>query len=181
MNSQRTVGIFSLPCTFISSSTNHIPSERVLPASDRAPRPARGTAPSHLASAWEILAGIRRLRTPFLDFPDCPGPLPALLPSALTLGEGDGRQEQQPQEQQPRAGPRAGGAGSDCRIHRGPAVPAGVSRAGAAGLGLRRLVVPHLQTRFIPAICPLLKLAVEGGNRGAETDTSVEFTSDRQD
>ena len=96
----------------------------------------------------------------------CPGPLPALLPSALTLGQGDGRQEQQPQEQQPRAGPRAGGAGSDCRVHRAQECqPEPRASARAAGLELRRLVVPHpLKTRFIPAICPLLrKLGVEGG------------------
>ena len=85
----------------------------------------------------------------------CPGPLPALLPSALTLGQGDGRQEQQPQEQQPRAGPRAGGAGSDCRVHRAQECqPEPRASARAAGLELRRLVVPHpLKTRFIPAIC----------------------------
>lgn len=63
------MGIFSLPCTFISSSTNHIPLKEYCRLGDRAPRPARGTAPSHLASAWDILAGIRRLRTPFPGLP----------------------------------------------------------------------------------------------------------------
>ena len=63
------MGIFSLPWTFISSPINHIPLKEYCRLGDRAHRPARGTASSQVASAREILAGIRRLWTTFLGLP----------------------------------------------------------------------------------------------------------------
>ena len=169
VNSQRDLGdlLTALDLHFLTHKPH--PSERVLPARwSSAPastwhraftRSKRSGNPSWDPEITDSVPGTSRTLC-------CPGPLPALLPSALTLGQGDGRQKQQPQEQQPRAGPRAGGAGSDCLVHRAQECqPEPRASAGAAGLELRRLVVPHpLQTRFIPAICTLLrKLGVEGG------------------
>lgn len=59
------MGIFSLPWTFISSSTNHISLKEYCRLGDQVYPAAGGTALSHVARAREILAGIRRLRTPF--------------------------------------------------------------------------------------------------------------------
>lgn len=97
--------------------------------------------------------------------PRVPRPLssPSLLASVLTADLGDHSwQEQQSQEQQPGAGPGAGGLGACFQAHFAE-VPRGElsTRAIRAG-ALQTSGSETLQPRFIPTASPVRKPGVEG-------------------
>lgn len=177
------MGIFSLPWTFISSPTNHIPLKECCRLGDRAHRPARGTAPSHVASAREILAGIRRLRTPFLGLPGLSAALdlspPCFHQRSPWARAMAGRS----------SSPRSSSPGLDRgREARGTTAwfialrSASRSREPAQGLQGWSSADSWFPTLSRPVLSPpsarfFGSLGWRVGNRGAETDTSAEFGS----
>lgn len=177
VNSQRDLGdlLTALHLHFLIHKPH--PSERVLPA-----RPARGTAPSHLASAWEILAGIRRLRTPF---PGLPG-----LSAARDLSPPCFRQRSPwaramaGRSSSPRSSSPGLDRGREARVPTAGFIAlssASWSREpvrGQQGWGSADSWFPTLSRPVLsPPSVHFGSLRWRVGNRGAETDTSAEFGS----